>query len=989
MSQAISADLAKLSRRPAGRRSPTLRPTRLGTGFLGLTMLTLVGCINYGLSLGYGLTFLLGGVWIVTSAQAIRAARTLRLSLLPPPQVVAGQTAVFKAQITQEGAGSNVLLSLQAVQNATGTRAASYGKIRARVGSGQTVTVPLPVTDLSRGPLRLTGVQLVALDSFGFWRAALPAGDAPEVLVYPAPETDAPPPPNVRAAGTGNSVYRVSGNDEFAGVRPYLAGDAPRLISWKHAARTGTLMTREFDAPAGTALALDWAATAGPGGGQSVEARLSRMAAWVAQARALGLTFSFSLPGTVLAPGQGDAQARAALSALATFAPLPLPPETPKAQKSPARVLASAPLQFSLLALGFAIVPGVLRYPVWASALIGGLLMYRALEASPARQLRPLPPLVLAPLALAGGLGLNAQYGTLLGQDAGTAILAVLLALKAAETRNVRDAKLLSLLGLFLTSTHYFHSQGPLVALHSIFAAVLLLGALTRWVSPEPAAQPLLGRAGLRAAGRMLGLAAPLALLLFAFFPRPDGPLWQLKLQSGNQTGLADEISAGEFSHLAQNNAVAFRADFAGGPIPPPEQRYWRGPVYENYNGVKWTQLRTRFASPSVDFVPGAATYSYALTLEPTNKPWLLALDTPTKLPANSILTTGFQALTFKPASLRTRYEFQSQAAQLGRRESVERLNFDLYLPAGQSPRALALGQSWSNLPPEKRVQAGLDYVASHGFTYTLDPPGLAEQDRVDHFLFESKRGFCEHYSSAFGFLMRAAGVPTRIVGGYQGGELNPDGNYLIVRQQDAHAWNEVWLQGQGWVRVDPTAVVAPARIKTNLSTALSAPHAATPRPQTSLDQVRLRIDSFQNSWNNWVVSYNGDQQRSLLSRLGISGVGSAPYMLALFALVALLLWPALLLVRRAARPRDPALAALHDLGERLGLPREPGETVTAFTRRAGEAYPAQTDTLQEIARLFNELRYSSQGAGAASPGTTASATLRELREKVRQVRRG
>lgn len=964
------------------RRSPTLRPTRLGLAFLGLTILTLIGCINYGLSLGYGLTFLLGGVWIVTAAQAGRAARTLHLTWQSPPQAVAGQPLTFLANTLQDGPAGKVLIRAQALQNGVAWPVNVLGE----AAGGSMTPLHLPVAGTVRGPLKLGQVQLVAIDTFGLWHAYYPAPDSPEILVAPAPEPDAPAPPSQLGVGEGDTGRRMPGHEEFAGVRAYAAGDSPRLISWKHAARTGTLMTREFDAPAAQALSLNWDATLSAG---HTEKRLSRLAAWIAFARDHGLSFSFAIPGTTLKAAAGEAQARAALAALAAFSPLPAPQIQTKEKEDnrPASLDISA-LRLTLLALGFALLPGVLRYPIWVTALIAGLLGYRALQADPQRKWPEISSVVLVLLAGAAALGLNTQYGTLLGQDAGTAILAVLLALKAAETRNVRDAKLLSLLGVFMTSTHYFHGQGPLTALHSLLSALVLLSALAQWVIPRAKVAPAAAatraaatgaREDVRAAGRVLLLSAPIALLLFAFFPRPDGPLWRLPLQGGNQTGLSDEITAGEFGNLAQSRAVAFRADFAGGPIPPPEERYWRGPVYEAYDGLKWTQLRRGFANPSIEAISGSPIYRYALTLEPNGKPWLLALDTPLALPPKAFLTAGFQAVT-TPISLRTRFEMQSQAARLGVSESVNRLEADLKLPEGQSPRARALAQSWRTLAPDQRVNAALKYFAQGGYKYTLDAPTLSEQNRIDDFLFRSKLGFCEHYSSAFAFLMRAAGVPTRIVGGYQGGELNPVGGYLIVRQQDAHAWNEVWLQGQGWVRVDPTAVIAPARIRANLGTALEQPNAQVAAAQTQLDALRLRLDSFQNAWNNWVVSYNGDQQRNLLSRLGISGVGSAPYMLGLALVVGLLLLPILALVRRAARPRDPALATLHDLSEKLALPRDPGETATAYTRRAEEQYPALSGPLREIAALFNELRYAEGGSKKDQ--------LRALQVKIRALRR-
>ncbi|MFC5850188.1 transglutaminaseTgpA domain-containing protein [Deinococcus petrolearius] len=993
---------------PARPPTPTLRPTRLGTLFLVLVVLTLVGCVNYGLSLGYGLTFLLGGVWVVSAAQALRAVRGVRVGAPVPASApaLAGQPLSFRVPLGHEGRAAapggalrlRVLArqgeQVQTLSAATPTGAADGG-------------LNLNLPDPRRGALGLEGWRLSGLDPLGLWTADLPLSGKTgpgelRLWVAPAPEAQAPAPPALFAAGHAETGRRAPGQDDLAGLRPYQAGDAPRLVSWRHAARTGALLTRELDAPAGQAPALDWAATAGLPG---AEARLSRLCAWVLAARAQGDAFSFSLPGTVLAAAAGEAQVAAALGALSAFGTPPAVPAPAPARRtllSPVRLspgrretLPAGPLRFSLLALAVALLPGALRQPVWLTALLAAGLGYAALRAGqdPAaavrgpRRLPAIPAAALALVAVLGALGLNAAYGTLLGQDAGTALLGLLIVLKAAETHTRRDARLLSLLGLFLTSTHFFHDQGPLTALHALLATAALLAALGGWVledgedraaADEAAPAPATGHptTGLRRAGHLLLLAAPLAALLFALFPRPDGPLWQLPVRQGAQTGLTDSISAGEFSALAQSREVAFRADFTGA-LPRPEERYWRGPVYELYDGLRWTQLRALFnASTTEVFGP---TRSYTLTLEPSGEPWLLALDVPVTQPRGTYFTSAFQAVAYPPPSRRARYAFSSQAARLGLNEDERRLNVNLQVPAGQNPRALALAQGWRSLAPAQRVQAGLG-VFRTGFSYSLNPPRLPEHDRIDAFLYGSRVGFCEHFASAFTFLMRAAGVPTRIVGGYQGGEVNPDGGYLTVRQQDAHAWAEVWLAGQGWVRVDPTAVVAPARVRADLGTALTQPQATVARPPGTLARTLLRLDALQNSWNTWVAGYDGTQQRTLLARLGVQGVGSAPYLLALAALTGLALLPGLLLARRAARPRDPLARSLHDLGTRLGLPQQPGETPTAYAARAGTQFPALAAELRAVAAEYNRLRYGRAGSDPAG--------VRALRARVRQVRR-
>ncbi|GGR81630.1 transglutaminaseTgpA domain-containing protein [Deinococcus sedimenti] len=928
-------------------------PTGFGGAFLLLILLTLIGCVNYALSLGYGLTFLLAGVWVLSAAQALRAARELTVTVQVPGPVEAGQDLPVTLR-ARGGRGGVLRVTLASTQGG------AAGSV-ALDGSGE-LTLALPTR--TRGPLDVT-VALRALDRLGLWHVNLPSPDPLTVLVHPAPEEPAPPPPTRTRPGQGEGAGRAPGDEEFAGLRPYQSGDSPRQVSWRHVARTGQLLTRETDAAQGSARHLDWTDTTG-----DPESRVSRLSAWVHALTARGEAYALHLPTEQVPLGAGEAQRQAALNALALQPPLPPPAPPLKVAAAP---LSGPALLWTLLALTVTLAPGVMRQPWWLSVLIAALLGHSLLRARSAR-VTPLPTWLLALLAVAGGAALNATYGTLLGRDAGTAFLALLAALKTAESHARRDQAVLTLLGLFVTSTGFFFSQGPVTALYTLLCAALLLtAATTRLGTPPPLTRAELG-ARLRRTGRLLALAAPLTLALFVLFPRPDGPLWQLPVQGQNLTGLSSEVSAGTFTNLAQNPAVAFRADFRG-PVPPPAERYWRGPVLENFDGVTWRQVRGNAPMPSVEATGEPLTYD--LTLEPSGTPWLLALDAVVRVPQGSVITGAFQAATFRPVATRRRVTLVSQPALLGRRESQDRLRFDTLLPRGQNPRTLALAQPWQALPPAARVQAALDHLRQGGFTYTLSPPLLPEENRTDAFLFRSRQGFCEHYASAFAVLMRAAGLSARVVTGYLGGELNPDGNYLIVRQQDAHAWTEVWLPGQGWVRVDPTAVIAPARVNTDLRTALTRPTASVAQSRGTLDRLRLRLDAWQNRWNSVVVEYDGEQQTALLSRLGVQGGAQTLWWLVVPALILTLL-PAYAWARRAARPTDPAQRLWQDLTRSLGASLHPGETPGAFTQRQAELHPHLAPLLSEAARAYHAARYA--------PGSP-DAALRDLRAAVKAVR--
>ncbi|MBB6098116.1 transglutaminase-like putative cysteine protease [Deinobacterium chartae] len=626
-----------------------------------------------------------------------------------------------------------------------------------------------------------------------------------------------------------------------------------------------------------------------------------------------------------------------------------------RSRPAAAGTLPVRPLQALIGALALAFLPYALHLPVWMTLLLGLLLASRVLLAR--RGLGNLPVPLLLLVAALSAWGLVGEYQTLAGRDGGTALLLILVTLKLHESRTRRDALLLVLLGYFVTAAYFFFSQELFVTVYLLTATLALTAVLAVWQG--------LARRPLRRAARLLAQAIPLALALFVLFPRPAGPLWTLPVTSPTaaQTGLADQVNPGSFSNLARSDAVAFRVSFEQNR-PARQQLYWRGPVFERYSEPGgWRQgpldLRTPLVQVSEPLV------HYTLTLEPNGRPWLLALDAPALIPPRSRITAQFQVITRSSAE-RRRFDLASATQyQVGRREYRDRLEATLQLPPGGNPRTRALAAQWSALPPAQRVERGLDFLRRGGFAYTLSPPTLPETDPQDAFLFESKLGFCEHYASAFAYLMRAAGVPARVVGGYQGGQWGPDGSYLIVRQSDAHAWTEVWLEGEGWRRVDPTAAVSPARITAGVAEAVIDP-ASLPglaRGATGLfDRVRLAWDSIENRWNLWVVSYDGAQQEAFLERLGIGAVGGARYLLVALAVLLMVSLPVLWALRRARRiPLDPASRAYARFERRLsrlGVSRHPAEPAGTYAERAARALPQHADVIRRITGRYQQLRY-------------------------------
>jgi len=625
------------------------------------------------------------------------------------------------------------------------------------------------------------------------------------------------------------------------------------------------------------------------------------------------------------------------------------------------RVQMSALLGVLLLLLA----PHVERLPYWLSGALVALFAARFWLLYTQRRLPPRWVVIPLTFLLVGGV--FAEYRTLLGKAGGVALLAGLIAMKLMETRARRDALLLVYLGYFLVITNFLFSQTMVMAAYLFTATAATTALLIGWHS-LPAASGGMSwqalRAQLRFAVVLLLQAIPLMALLFVFFPRIEGPLWRMPQDRGAaRSGLADSMSPGSFSSLSQNDEVAFRVSF-NGRQPPQNLLYWRGPVFENYDGRTWTQsFMNNRPQPEISGV--GPTIEYTITMEPHMRPSVLALDMPLQATTATRVTDRLQ-LVARDQIIAKRERYTLSAAldyHAGVAENPGVVAREgLGLPAGSNPQALALAQGWRQLPAAERINEALRFFSRQGLRYTLSPP-IYGGEAIDDFLFRGKEGFCEHFASAFVFLMRAAEVPARVVGGYQGGDQN--GDYLIVRQADAHAWAEVWLEGKGWVRVDPTFAVAPSRIERGLASAL--PDSELPMmmrlDSTAVKQLRLMLDAAVNNWNQWVIGYTPEQQRRLLQRFGIASLASSSFVLWFLGSLAgfstlLSQW---LLWEMRPRRREAASVQYEKFCKKLaraGVERHPAEGPMDFAARAALQLPAEAGQIAQITTLYIALRY-------------------------------
>ena len=645
--------------------------------------------------------------------------------------------------------------------------------------------------------------------------------------------------------------------------------------------------------------------------------------------------------------------------------PHPLAPEL--------RQVTARDLTWLIASLVLVITPHAMRAPWWLTLLtlcLYGWRLYFVLNRAPL----PSRWLVLGVAAVAM-LGVWLEYRTLFGRQSGILLLMLFSGLKLLETRSHRDAAVAGFLGYFLIITNFLYTQTiPIAALAGV-ALVVITTTLIGFSAPQRAL-----RDNVRTAGLLLAHAAPAALVLFLLFPRVQGPLWGLPQDAyAGMTGLSDTMSPGNLASLAQSDAIAFRAEFQGSS-PPSALRYWRGPVLWNFDGRTWT-LGPNYL---VDFAPprgGRATYRYEVVIEPHNRHWLFALETAATLPERARVSHDGQVISNSPVRERLRYDLDSviePEPQAGDNEG--NLRRALRVPPGFNPRATALAAQWraESAGDEAVLARAIEFLRQGRYAYTLEPALLGSHS-VDDFLFVTREGFCEHFSSAFVFLMRAAGIPSRVVTGYQGGELNPVDNIITVRQSDAHAWAEVFLGQRGWVRIDPTAAAVPGRVENGLARAVPQ-SAALPlmmRPQLEwLRGARDRWEAVAHKWNVWVLGYNPERQRELMSLAGIREADWRTLTAALFSFLGvmtliLLAWS----LRRLARP-DPVQRAWRAFCQKLakrGVERAAHEGPRDYAARAARAIPAARTSILRIGALYIGLRYGAQ------PSTGGATRLRKL----------
>ncbi len=627
-----------------------------------------------------------------------------------------------------------------------------------------------------------------------------------------------------------------------------------------------------------------------------------------------------------------------------------------------------------LAAMAFVIAPHIQRLPWWVTATCIAAAGWRWWIARSG--LRTPAWWVMGIIALAISVGAFAEYRRLFGREVGVTLLIVMLCLKVLEMKMKRDAMIVIFLGFFLALTNFLYSQTIAMGAYMFISVWIFIATLIGFnrINTEPTIRERL----VPSAWLMLQ-AIPMMLVLFFLFPRLTGPLWSMPQEAQARTGLSGSMSPGDISKLSQSDALAFRVEFEG-PVPNSSDLYWRGPVLGSQFGRGWQMFDTAPVSKA-DYVPEGPLTKYRVTLQPHNKNWLFALDMPNTIPPDVFLLNDYQLRSMQPVNSIKAYDISSHLAfRAGSDATSQELKRYLTFNQRINPRTIAYAKQMREKYPDSKVLIDeLMRVYNREFTYTFEPPLLGENP-VDEFLFETKLGFCEHYAGSFALIMRAAGIPARVVTGYQGGEVNPITRQLIVRQAEAHAWTEVWLDDLGWLRVDPTFAVSPLRINRGINAALGPVGVFDTIAEADvfgvLKQAVFAWDAINTEWNRWVVGFNQDRQQSMFEGFGIPKVDWQT--LAIWLIVGVFSaggLVGLLVLAQGYRNRKPPVVAAYDrfcaTMARAGLQREPNEGPYDFLARIKHDRPDDGAQAQLVIDAYVAARY------APSTPTTQDAFLK------------
>lgn len=664
-------------------------------------------------------------------------------------------------------------------------------------------------------------------------------------------------------------------------------------------------------------------------------------------------------------------------------------------------------LVWLLVSTLFVYLPLQMQLPIWTFAVFAAVVIWRWMMHLGRW---PYPTKIVKVIVVVLGIGavlISAQGKFHL--ESATSFILVAALLKVLEIKTQRDGYIVIFLSFFLLAVNFIYDQGILLALYCLFVVWVLISALIGLHQSSFSDQAT--KARIHSAGKtsfqVLLMSLPMMLVLFVLFPRM-GPLWSLNLQSDKaKTGLSEQMSPGDIAELSNSDELVFRVQFnQNSNTPNPEQWYWRALVLDQHkiiNGQsQWSVSRSR---PDIDWFPQswqpekqAGVYDYTIIQEPTQKKWLIGLRGVAAMESGIGMTSTDLLVSKKKLYQRKEYSVRSwpemHIADQGISQETRNQNLQLDSFTGDAnPQSRSLAQQiyLTYASEQERINAAMKYYQQQPFSYTLKPQRMENND-IDDFLFNKQSGFCAHYSSSLVFLLRSMGIPSRVVAGYQGGEVNTNTGHITVRQYDAHAWVEAWIEGIGWRSFDPTAQVAPDRISIGLRDALNDQTEFLSDSNVSLakfshlpifNAIRMELDQLNYYWHQTVLSFNKNKQSSLLKEWfgGDFLKKSLYWLVGLFCSVFFLLALALLWNRpeRKMTMIEKSLARLDKKMEKLALQRDKNEGLEDYSKRLQQQFPAEADNIR---RLLQQVQAHYYGKHSHVEAGSKEKVILERKEK-------
>jgi transglutaminase-like putative cysteine protease len=623
--------------------------------------------------------------------------------------------------------------------------------------------------------------------------------------------------------------------------------------------------------------------------------------------------------------------------------------------------LSNKQLFWIILSVLVSVFPHLPRLPIWFPLLMVFVVTCRWGVA--VRKIKPLPKLLVALITIIVFLAIIYFQGLSLNREISVTILTTMTVLKLLETLHKRDAWMVVMLCYFVILTRFFYNQDMLLVFYLLFSVFIITHTL--FIIQHDNEKTFFQRKEIRQTISLLLTGLPLAALFFLFFPRLGAPIWGSPDFFGEgKTGISEEMSPGSLSQLFNDDSTAFRATF-NSQIPAQSQLYWRGPVMWDFDGKTWT--RNKHQDPVIrhkNFPRKGVQVSYEIELEPTGQHYLFALDYVNNAPKNNFLLPDSELLSPNKRNQLSHYKLSSTLKtynpyELLSKKQLQRLT---NLPRGYNPKTTELIKNWkkTTINSEQLINRILNWFATDAFYYSYSPP-LLQGDTVDQFLFNTKTGFCEHYASAFTVMMRAAGIPTRVVTGYQGGILNED--YLLIKQSDAHAWSEVWISGKGWLRVDPTAAVSPLRVELG-SQALMSEKSRSWHDSGWLRKMGEKYDGVRHKWNKWVRDYNVIKQKALFEIFGFNSQDGKTIAIILGSImlttsVFMLLLLYFIRPKRTLSSYDKIYQKFLKITTNKQNIKYNNQGILEFSKSAIVKYPQAENAINDFAQLYLQLRFS------------------------------